>query len=194
MQSNTPLEEFVSNMLRNELPSHYFYHDLGHTLYVTMKCNEIGKAEHCSKHELHMLHAAALLHDTGYIHKYNHHEEESCKIARKLLPGFGYSVDEIKLICEMIMATKIPQTPKNKLGEIIADADLEYLATPHAEFLANNLYKELHHRHPSLTPEKWDLKQITFMQNHKYFTTYCKEHKTHEKQKYLDKLLARVVF
>jgi hypothetical protein len=29
----------------------------------------------------------------------------------------------------MIMATKIPQTPQNKLEEIIADADLEYLGS-----------------------------------------------------------------
>lgn len=55
----------------------------------------------------------------------------------------------------MIMATKIPQSPKNKLEEIIADADLEYLGTDEAAKKADDFFKELHHLHPSLTKEEW---------------------------------------
>ena len=34
---------------------------------------------------------------------------------------------DIEIICGIIMATKIPQRPKNYLEEIICDADLNYL-------------------------------------------------------------------
>lgn len=58
--------------------------------------------------------------------KHAGHEFEGCLIARTALPGFGYTGEDI-MICGMIMATKIPQSPTNILEEIICDADLDYL-------------------------------------------------------------------
>jgi uncharacterized protein len=92
----------------------------------------------------------------------------------------------------MIMATKVPQLPKNKLEEIIADADLEYLGTICVTEKADSLFKELQSLTPSLTKAAWDKMQIAFLQTHHYFTAYCKEKKEPVKQAYLKELMNTV--
>jgi HD superfamily phosphodiesterase len=188
MQSRHPMKEFVINMLKTKLPTNYYYHNFHHTLYVVDKTLEIAKEENCTVPEKRLLMAAALWHDTGYIYLYNNHEEKSCSLAREYLPEFGFSDKEIHSICGMIMATKAPQAPLNKLEEILADADLEYLGTESAGKKAGDLFKELKSISPLLLEEQWNQSQIIFLKNHRYFTTFCKLQKEPRKLAYLDKL------
>ena len=189
MQSKLLMEEFVINLLDNRLPSFYYYHDHRHTLYVMEKAIEIGAHEACTEEEIDLLTAAALWHDTGYINTYENHEEESCALAKQYLPEYGYSSDDIHTICGMIMATKTPQSPKNKLEEIIADADLEYLGTESAGIKAADLFKERQSLDPGLTKNEWNKTQISFLQHHHYFTRFCKENREPVKRAYLHNLL-----
>jgi uncharacterized protein len=191
MQSKQEMVPFVSALLKEKLPGSYHFHCLEHTIYVYESVKEIGKKEKCTKKEIDLLCAAALWHDAGYINVYNGHEEESCRLAKIHLPGFGYSEADIEIIAGIIMATKIPQSPHNKLEKIIADADLAYLGTDDAARQAYNLYKELHQLNPSLTKEQWNEMQISFLQQHRYFTGYCRTQKEPVKQLYLEKLKSK---
>jgi len=189
MRNNQAMKDFVLDLLSNNLPKEYYYHNTTHTVYVHEKGQEIGLHEQCTGQELELLSVAALWHDTGYIKTYKDHEEESCLIARQHLPGYGYSFSEIDLICDMIMATKIPQLPKTKLEEILADADLEYLGTSLFDIKSNSLFRELHSINPSLNEEKWNQMQISFLQKHHYFTRFCIENREPIKQIHLSKLV-----
>ena len=191
MQSNLPMKDFVINLLKDKLPKSYLYHNHEHTLYVLEKAEEIGRNEGCSERELELLEAAALWHDTGYTKTYTNHEEESCLLARQYLPEFGFSAIDIDKVCGMIMATKIPQSPKNKLEEILADADLEYLGTASFEIKSDSLYNELHTINPSLSEINWNQMEISFLQKHHYFTRFCQKNREHIKQMHLNKLLHR---
>ena len=182
------MREFVIHFLKKNLPPSYYFHNYEHTLYVTDKVVEIGQQEDCREQDIKLLTAAALWHDTGYTKTYADHEEESCALAQRYLPEYGYSTAEIQTICGMIMATKIPQSPKNKLEEIIADADLEYLGTDSAGIKADNLFLELQSLNPLLTKAVWDQTQISFLQKHRYFTRFCIENREPAKQLYLNKL------
>lgn len=193
MPNKQEMKDFVHELLRNNLPEKYYYHNPGHTMYVEEKVLEIGKHEQCTSQELELLSVAALWHDTGYIKTYKSHEEESCLLARLHLPDFGYSKVEIELICGMIMATKIPQLPINKLEEILADADLEYLGTDTFEIKSESLFQELQSMNSSLTEEKWNEMQISFLQKHHYFTRYCIENKEYIKQIHLQKLVMGIL-
>jgi uncharacterized protein len=189
MQNKPPMKDFVIEMLKEKLPENYYYHNYQHTLYVVEKAIEIGTHEACTKYEIELLKVAALWHDTGYIHTYKGHEEESCFLAKKYLPSYGYSDTEITVINGMIMATKILQTPTNKLEEILADADLEYLGTDAATEIAHLLFKELQSLNPSLTAEAYNTLQINFLNSHHYFTNYCKINKDPLRNAYHKKLL-----
>jgi uncharacterized protein len=189
MHTNIAMKEFVISLLKNKLPPFYYYHNYEHTLYVLDKAIEIGAHENCTEKEMELLSAAALWHDTGYINAYAGHEEESCKLARQYLPAYNFSNDDINTICGMIMATKIPQSPKTKLEEIIADADLEYLGTENAELITDSFFREQQSINPLLTIEEWNKTQISFIEKHNFFTKYCKENKEPVKKNYLDMLI-----
>ena len=189
MQNKLTMKEFVIDMLKEKLPTNYYYHNYQHTLYVLEKANEIGKHENCSEYELELLSVAALWHDTGYLNTYKGHEEESCLLAKKYLPSYGYSDSDIARINGMIMATKILQTPTNKLEEILADADLEYLGTTDATEIAYLLFRELQSLDPALTVEAYNTLQISFLNSHHYFTNYCKVNKDPLRNAYHKKLI-----
>lgn len=193
MPNKMSMKTFVTDLLKENLSTAYYYHNIEHTQYVAAKAIEIGKNEGCTAKELHLLETAALWHDTGFIKTYANHEKEGCKIAKKHLPSFGFNKAEIAIICGMIMATKIPQTPKNKLEEIIADADLEYLGTKKAQIGSNNLYRELSTLKPMLTKEAWLIIEIDFIRAHHYFTDYCRKNNEEQKQLYLKKLVNKKV-
>jgi len=189
MQNNPSMKDFVINLLKENLSAFYTYHNYEHTLYVAEQVQEIGKKEECNEEELRLLVTAALWHDTGYIKTYRNHEEESCNLARQYLPDFGYSPDEIDNVCSMIMVTKMPQTPKNILDNILADADLEYMGTQSFQKKSDDLFRELHTLDQGLTKEKWNKLQIEFMQNHHYFTKFCNEFREPVKQVHLNNLV-----
>jgi len=175
MQNRQNMKDFVIDLLKNNLSEFYFYHNYEHTLYVIDAAMEIGRYEKCADEELELIATAALWHDTGYTKTYKDHEEESCKLARHHLPEYGFSPDNIEKVCGMIMATKIPQLPKTKSEEILADADLEYMGTMTFEIKAGSLFREMKCINPALTIEKWNDVQISFLEKHHYFTRFCIE-------------------
>jgi hypothetical protein len=102
---------------------------------------------------------------------------------------YGFSEAEMNIIFSMIMATKVPQQPKTKLEEIIADADLEYLGTTSAAAISAKLFKELQSINPLLTKSEWNKQQISFLQSHHFFTPYCKANKESLQSAYLNQLI-----
>ena len=189
MRYNPSMKDFVVSLLDDNLPATYYYHNKEHTLYVLEKAIEIGMHEECTREELDLLSISALWHDTGYLKTYSNHEEEICILSRQYLSDLGFSMKELATVCDMIMATKLPQSPKNKLEEILADADLEYLGTTSVKIKADNLLKELQSIDLTMTNAKWRQTQITFLQKHHYFTRFCKENREPIKQIYLNKLI-----
>ncbi|MEZ4803105.1 MAG: HD domain-containing protein [Gelidibacter sp.] len=175
----------VIDTLTNQLPDYLTYHSVLHSLYVVEKVIYIGNKEHVSKSELRLLKIAALYHDIGFIKTNFEHEVNGCEMARKDLKTFNIPEKEIDIICGMIMATKIPQQPKNHLEAILADADLEYLGTKHFKKVSELLFEEMKHYNPKLTREDWNAIQVNFMEKHTYHTKFCRHYKEFRKEKNL---------
>ena len=166
-------EAFILDKLRSELSDTLYYHSLDHTLDVTEAVGRIAEAEGITDEEtLILLRTAALFHDAGFLTAYKGHETESCRMAHEYLPKFDYEPRQIVLISGMIAATKIPQKPKNKLEEILADADLDYLGRTDYKPIAYSLYREMRMRDLVQDEDSWNQIQIKFMENHAYWTAY----------------------
>lgn len=161
---------FLIKKLETELPPFLHYHNSEHTKEVIEGAEKLAKKENISGDDLTILKTAALFHDTGFLETYSDHEEISCEMARKWLPDYGYGKKEIDEICRLIMATKLPQQPKDKLAEILCDADLYYLGTDRYFIGAEKLYKELHEAGLVKNREEWSSEEIKFVENHRYFT------------------------
>lgn len=185
--------EDISDYLQERLDNRLSYHGLHHTVYVLRAAEEIGKYEGITDHEMLLLKTAVMLHDCGFVNVYSGHEEEGCRIAGQILPNYGYTPEDIKRIQGMILATKIPQTPHNKLEEIIADADLEYLGTDLFDEVSQTLYEEWKSYNMIQGDDAWMKAQINFISKHHYFTDYCKKFRTEKKFQNLNRLIDSMV-
>lgn len=164
-------KQFVLNVLADELSATLYYHGLHHVLDVVEASERIALAEGITDAEsLDLLHTAALFHDVGFLSTYKGHEETGCVYARRVLPDFDYEPAQIESICGMIMATRIPQSPGTKLEKILCDADLDYLGRDDFELTARSLYKELNVRGMIADELAWNHIQISFLENHHYWT------------------------
>ena len=76
----------------------------------------IGWAEGCSDEEILLLKTAGLFHDAGHTVTYDDHEYQGTLLAREMLPGYGYTEEQIDMICGIIMSTKLPPKPDEPAG------------------------------------------------------------------------------
>jgi uncharacterized protein len=183
------LRAYVTDSLKKNLSQSLKYHGLHHTLDVVNSSLHLAQLEGITDpKELLLLETAAWFHDIGFISTFYGHEEESCKIAEQVLPNFGYSNSEISIIKNLIMATKIPQNPKNLLEKILADADLDYLGRDDFEKISETLFMELKEKMIVQDLFEWNKIQIRFLSAHKYWTksaSKLRESKKNERLKFL---------
>ena len=182
-------KQFILDKLRKELKPTLYYHDISHTLDVYDSVKRIASLEKVNSTDLLLLKTAALFHDSGMLRTYTGHEEASCEIANKYLPGFGYSPEAIKLINKMIIATKLPQNASGHLEQIICDGDLDYLGRDDFFMISHRLKLEwnLQNFNPT-TLREWYKLQINFLGNHKFFTKSAIQTREERKQKNLNEI------
>ncbi|WP_259016767.1 HD domain-containing protein [Emticicia fluvialis] len=184
-------ENYVFDKLDENLSDSLYYHGVHHTIDVTNAALQLAVAEGINDSKtLILIQTAALYHDIGFITTYNEHEAESCRLARVSLPNFGYNHSQIEVICGMIMATRIPQSPTTHLERIIADADLDYLGRDDFEAVAQTLFDELQERELVTDHDSWNKIQISFLENHQYWTETARKWRNEAKQKRLNELKA----
>lgn len=183
-------KHFLVRKLKKELPKNLYYHGLHHTKDVCDVAAGIALKEKIGHKETELIKIAALFHDAGFIKRYEENEIAGTKLARQFLPKWGYSREEIKIITGMIIATHTPQKPRNKLEEILADADLDYLGRADFSPIANTLFEELRANGKAINHMDWNKMQIAFLKQHKYFTKTSQDLRNRGKQKQLEKLMA----
>ena len=187
----TSITQPILSRLKNELDPRLGYHNITHTLDVLEQAEVLAKQENVTdKHDLLLLKTAAVFHDSGFLFVYKGHEEKGCEIASESLRSV-FSEEDIKKVCGMIMATKIPQSPNTLLEQIICDADLDYLGRNDFEPISQTLHKEFIIF--KIIPEDiiWDHIQIKFFESHHYFTGTSISKRNEKKLKHLNILKER---
>jgi len=185
-------EAFIREKLEKELPRTLHYHNLEHIQDVLDSSLQIANKEKVGEEDKLLIRMAALYHDSGFIVSGKNHEERGCTIALETLPQYGFSAEQIEKICGMIMATKVPQNPKNLNEKILCDADLDYLGRDDFYEIGKKLYSEMQERGLVETEREWNLIQKTFLENHRYHTQYAKENREPKKLQYLQEILSKL--
>jgi uncharacterized protein len=177
----------ILDQLQTSLSPKLTYHCVAHTLDVVEQAERIARAEGITDPEsLALLQTAAYYHDAGFLIVYDDHEAVACRLVQDMLPDFGYSTPQIEQICAIIMATKIPQTPTSKLGEIICDADLDYLGRDDYKAISETLLTEWLTFDRLPDPTRWFPIQVSFMGNHRYFTQTNQQLREPAKQQFVE--------
>lgn len=186
------MEHEVLQMLESELADTLYYHSVEHTKDVIFQAERLGKLEKLGQHELLLLKVAALFHDSGFTLSSRNHEEKGVEIARQMLLNIELSNEDFHQIKLAILATKTPQAPITQLGEILCDADLDYLGRPEVEEIANRLFKELKAMGKVKDKLDWNKMQVSFIKQHRYFTSYNQTDREPNKQIYLNTIIAAI--
>ena len=187
------IKQHVVNKLKEGLAESLTYHNLDHTLDVLDQAIKIAKKENITNpDDMLLLQVSALYHDIGFLDTYNGHEERSCAIAADELTCFGFNPVQIDKVVGMIRATRVPQTPLSRLEEIICDADLDYLGRSDFFKIGDGLYLEFLEQQIVANVQQWDMLQISFLENHRYFTQSSLKRRQKNKLQHLQAIKERV--
>ncbi|MBT8196523.1 MAG: HD domain-containing protein, partial [Bacteroidia bacterium] len=146
-----------------------------HTFDVLKITRELCALENVSRKNSTLLKTAALFHDCGFTQVYDEHEAKGCEIAQEVLPGYQYSVEQINIICNLIMKTKLPQQPVTLLEKILCDADLYYLGSHHFYEVSERLYQEWIAIKKVSSKKEWNEAEVEFLEGHQYWTDSAKK-------------------
>ena len=183
------LKAEVLQMLTVGLDPQLTYHSLAHTIDVMAQAERIAVSENVTDSRiLLLLQIATLFHDTGFLYTYKGHEEKSCEILDEHIDASLFSLSEIVLIKDMIMATKIPQSAVSLPEMIICDADLDYLGREDFEVISENLRKEMIAFDFIKSNKEWYIREVDFIESHRYYTVTSQRLRQPSKIQYLEKL------
>lgn len=185
-------ERHIIKVLEDQLSDDLHYHSIAHTKDVVAAVERIALLEGVTDEGLFLLKSAATYHDAGFIEQYDANEPIGARLAEEILPKYGYTEEHIERIKELIYVTMIPHTPKNKLEEIMCDADLDYLGRDDFHEIADKLRLELREHGKINSDRQWDEIQVSFLNSHKYFTKTAIRMRVKKKEQNLKEIMERL--
>lgn len=178
---------YAIGRLRSELSPQFIYHNLWHTEHEVMPTAlKLARLSNLDKDDIQLLEIATAFHDIGFTRVNKNHELTGSRIVAQVLPNYGFNSAQIELIIGMIMATRLPQSPRTLLEECMADADLDVLGRD--DFLGRNqsLRDELAYLGAQFTDTEWVQSQINFAQSHSYFCAAARDLRDEKKQQNIE--------
>lgn len=174
---------YALERLRKELPPALFYHSVWHTESdVLPAARRLGQIAGLTQTEQGVLEVSAAYHDTGHIYISYGHEAISIKIMTEVLPRFGFTPPDIERVAAMIMATRMPQSPKNELERLLADADMDGLGRTDFLDTSKALWRENIALGRIQSWPQWLETQLRFLRTHRYFTATARALRDDRKQ------------
>ena len=186
-------ERHIMKVLEKGLSPQLHYHCIAHTKDVVRAVERIALLEGVTDEGLFLLKSAATYHDAGFVEQYDKNEPVGARLAEEILPKYGYTDQHIATIKELIFVTQIPHQPKNKLEEIMCDADLDYLGREDFHEIADRLRRELREHGKIDSDRRWDEIQVQFLTAHQYFTETSQKTRQVKKMKNLEEIKQRLV-
>lgn len=147
------------------------YHNWAHVTDVYNAVLRLSQLENQSEEKRNLLIIAVLFHDIGLLYTEDDHEEYSCLIFNEFCKEYPQlSEDEQSIIKNLIMATRIPQTPQNEFEKVICDADLDNLHRDDFLDITAKVYQEKLFRGNIITWKEMLQETKDFLEEHSYCT------------------------
>lgn len=186
------VEEYVRTYFAGHADDRLTFHNLRHTQDVVKAAMQMGDHYQLSERDYAILLTAAWFHDIGYFTDALHHEQMGVELSATYLKENGAIEEDATFLQEVtdcILATKMPQSPKNLLAEILCDADLFHLGTDDFSDKNSALRKEKEaFKGEKISKSAWREANIKFISTQKYFTDYARLLLDDTKEKHLNKL------
>jgi hypothetical protein len=184
------VSDYVTLFYTKQTNTAIVYHNHTHTWELTDTVNRIASGYTLDDHDRFIVLSAAWFYDTGYyLAGTDTHKNKSAAFASDFLRTIAADEADINAIKGCILATQLPQQPKNRNEEIVCDAVMYYLGTDNYPEKSKLLRKETETLHDiSISGADWRQRSISLMEEHHYFTDYCRENLSQTKIGNLNRL------
>jgi len=186
------IQEHVQALFQAQKDKTFIYHNLDHTQNVVKAASQIANHYQLNEKDFFIVTTAAWFHDAGYFSDFKNHEAKGGDMATVFLRNNFIDEETVQAVVNCILATRIPQSPKNKLEEIVCDADLFHLGTD--DFAEKNklMRKETEAKKGvKISKDEWRKGTILLFEMHNYFTDYCQLLLNDKKQENLERLRSK---
>jgi predicted metal-dependent HD superfamily phosphohydrolase len=186
---NKKTEEYVTGLFNKMKNDHLVFHNLKHTQSVVKRSAEIGEHYKLNDKDKTILNIASWFHDTGHLFtEPDKHEEMGVELMRKFMDEHSTDSEMPNEIADCIMATKFPRNPRNLLQEIICDADTYHFGTKDFKKTNKQVKQEDELRGHLWNKEEYIKCTIDFLKSHQFYTDYCKQLLSEQKELNMKKL------
>ena len=169
------VEDHIKQLFSTHDSQQLYFHSLAHTQEMIKRTEEIATHYKLSEKEMMAVYIAGWFHDTGYLFTTPENHEEKSVEQMKLFMETNFPDPElIKTIEGCIMATKIGVVPSTLLQQIVCDADTYHLGTKEFKKTNKQVKKEMFPDN-TISKNEWNIKTLEFLEQHKYYTSYCIE-------------------
>ncbi len=183
----------VEHLFQANTNDQLVYHNHAHTEHVVKHAVEIGNFYKLSDRDFFIVQCACWFHDVGYLESPQQHEQKGAAAAVAFLQPYELDQEIIKDIQGCIMATKMPQAPKNLLQQIVCDSDLYHLGSEHFKERNKMMRKEtMALCQKDIDKNIWRLGTLQLLESHHYHTQYCIDKLNPTKQENIRTLKAQV--
>ncbi len=182
-------EQHVSTLFNDNKKPTLVFHNLEHTQSVVKRTKEIAGHYYLSETDMMVVYIAAWFHDTGYLFTDpEHHEEKSVELMKEFMKIHTNDDNLIKMIADCIMASRPPRVHDSLLKEIICDADTYHFGTKDFSDFDKKVREEYNLNGMVLNETEWDSMTSELLNEHRFYTKYCKDLLEKRKQKNMKKL------
>ncbi|HEX2683742.1 MAG TPA: Pycsar system effector family protein, partial [Ferruginibacter sp.] len=185
-------EQYVTGLFNDNNNPALVFHNLEHTRRVVDRTKEIAGHYYLSENDMLAIYVAAWFHDTGYLFtEPAMHEEKSVELMKEFMSKYSSDEKLIDTIAGCIIATRSPRQHDSLLKEIICDADTYHLGTNEFKEINQKVWEEYNLTGTMLSEKEWDEKTMELLQEHRFYTKYCKDLLSKRKQKNMKKISKR---
>jgi len=186
-------EHKATQILKENLPVEFVYHNINHTNRVVDSAQEIIDNSTLTDDQKEVILVSAWFHDVGYIDGCKDHEAKSQKYADNFLQNQQADKHFIEKVKSCIGATRIKSEPESLPERVIKDADSSHLAADDFESTSELLRQEWKLMEiKDYDPDEWIDVNIQMLSNiHQYYTHYARENWQPKKQENLSELLKK---
>lgn len=184
------IKKLVHNYFTEHLNPNRIYHTIQHTETVADWALQMADHYKLDVKSLFIVQAAAWLCDIGVIDDPEQPQKKSARLAGKLLVKLPLDNNLIKEIKSCIVATEVPQQPRNLAEQILCDATMFHLGSE--DFPSRSKLMRREHillGGNKISKDTWKKRDIELLQNHRFKTEYARELFDTQKKINLDQLL-----
>lgn len=164
------LEEKVFDDILSTLPDTIHFHGPDFARKVYNQSFLLCRSEEIEQEDRLLVRTAALMLFTGLSQEYHNFQNRSSVLCREILPEFKYSEKQIDQICNLVMSTKEPFNPNNRLEKILIDAKMEYIGKPDYTDQIKLLFRELRENGLKINGQQFKKQQLEVLFDFKFYT------------------------